>query len=103
VAFRQGEDERVRRAWEELLGTQLVGVAEAHNGHEELYVDRDSRVFGASIAHDGFCFHGASFVEAMERLLSGRRTRPMLRPDQDRVMLYGDLFTADHPAIYRYR
>jgi hypothetical protein len=103
VAFRQGQDEGVRRVWEELLGTQLIGMAEAHNGHEGLYVDGDNRVFGASIVHDAFYFHGALFEEAMERLLSGRRAQPMLRPDQDRVVLYGDEFTADHPAIYRYR
>ncbi len=91
------------RVWEELLATQLIGVAEAHHGHEELYADHHGRLFGASIIHDAFYFHGASFGEAMERLLLGRRAQPMLRPDQDNVMLYGEEFTADHPAIYRYR
>ena len=89
--------------WEELLATQLVGVAEVHHGHEELYVDHHGRLFGASLIHDAFYLHGASFGEAMESLLFGRRAQPMLRPDQDRVMLYGDECTADHPAIYRYR
>jgi hypothetical protein len=36
----------------------------------------------------------------MEGLLLGRRARPMLRPDQETVDLYGETFTANHPSVY---
>jgi hypothetical protein len=91
------------RVWEELLVTQLIGVADVCQKHEELYVDHHGRLFGASVVHDAFYFRGASFGGAMEGLLLGRRAQPLLKPDQDRVMLYGEEFTADHPSIYRYR
>jgi SUKH-3 immunity protein len=90
------------RMWEELLVTQLIGVADVCHRHAELYVDHHGRFFGASVVHDAFYFHGASFEETMELLL-GRRAQPMLRPDQDHVTLYGEVFTADQPTIYRYR
>jgi hypothetical protein len=38
----------------------------------------------------------------MERLLLGRRSQPMLRPDQQSVVMYGEEFTADHPGVYRF-
>jgi SUKH-3 immunity protein len=103
VAFQLLWPDDTIRVWGQLLATQLIGVAEVHHAHEELFVDDHCRFFGASLIHDAFYFHGASFGEAMERLLLGRRAQPMLRPDQDRVTLYGEVFTADHPTIYRYR
>lgn len=89
--------------WGRLLRTRLVGVAQVHNDHAELYLDESGRYFGASQMHDAFYFEGASFGEAMERLLLGRRSRPMLRPDQETITLYGETFTADDPAVYKYR
>jgi hypothetical protein len=89
--------------WKELLGALLVGVAEVHHGHGELYVDAFGRYFGRSCIHDAFYFEGASFPEAMERLLLGHRSRPMLRPEQERVRLYGIDYTADSPEVYQYR
>jgi len=103
VMFRPFWPDSSIRAWEELLVTQLIGVADVCHRHGELYVDHHGRLFGASVVHDAFYFHGASFGEAMERLLLGRRSQPMLRPDQDNVTLYGEEFTADHATIYRYR
>jgi hypothetical protein len=75
-------DDTVLQRWGELLGTRLVGVASVHHAHGELYVDASGRYFGRSCVHDAFYFEGASFSEAMERLLLGRRSQPMLRPDQ---------------------
>jgi len=89
--------------WGELLGTRLVGVAEVHRAHGELYVDASGRYFGRSLIHDAFYFEGASFPEAMERLLLGRRSLPMLRPDQQSVTLYGISYTANSREVYRYR
>jgi hypothetical protein len=96
-------DESITRIWGELLGTRLVGIAEVHSGHGELYVAADGRCFGRSCIHDAFYFEGASFAETVERSLLGRRSRPMLRPDQSSVTLYGVRFTADSPEVYQYR
>ncbi len=93
----------ITEAWSQLLDTKLVGVADVHRGHGELYVAADGRCFGASCVHDAFYFEGASFAEAVERLLLGRRSRPLLRPDQSSVTLYGVQFKWDSPEIYRYR
>ena len=72
------------------------------HSHGELYVDGSGRYFTGDIG-ENVCFAGASFGEAMERLLLGQRVQPMLRPDQDAVMVYGEMFTADHPSVYKYR
>jgi hypothetical protein len=90
-------DESITKVWAGLLGTQLVGVAETHRGHGELYVAADGR----SCVHDAFYFVGTSFAEAAERAMLGRRSRPLLRPDQMSVTLYGTRFTADSPEVYR--
>jgi hypothetical protein len=103
VAFQLlGSDASIIRAWNKLLRTELVGVANIQNAHAELYLDTRWRFFWASCIDDGFCFEGASFSEAMERLLLGRRHRPMLRPDQHEVTMYGEVITTDDPRIYKY-
>jgi len=104
LAFRElWLDESVTVVWAKLLGTQLVGVADMHHGHGELYVASDGRCFGRSCIHDAFYFEGASFAEAAERSMLGRRSRPLLRPDQTTVTLYGIRFAAGSPQVYRYR
>lgn len=95
-------DGSIIHKWSELLGTLLVGAATVHHGHGELYVDAFGRYFGRSCIHDAFYFEGASFPEAMEGLLLGRRSRPMLRPDQHSVTLYGICYTAESPNVYDY-
>lgn len=86
--------------WSRLLGTVLVGLGEVHNGHGELWIASDGRCFGRSLVHRAFYFEGHDFAEAIEGLLLGRRARPMLRPDQESVTLYGDRYTRDHPDLY---
>jgi hypothetical protein len=93
----------VMEVWGLLLATRLVGVAEEHNAHGEFYLDAAGRCFGQSLMHDAFYFHGQSFAEAVEGMLFRRRSRPMLRPDQPQVKLYGVQFTADSPEVYRYK
>jgi hypothetical protein len=78
-------------------------VAEVHNRHGWLIIDEAGRCFGASKIHDAFYFEGQTFGEAVERLLLGRKARPMLRPDQHQVELYGATFNRGHPAIFEYR
>ena len=59
-------DDSITVVWAGLLSTQLVGVADKHRGHGELYVAADGRCFGRSWVHDAFYFEGASFAEAAE-------------------------------------
>ena len=89
-------------SWARLLRTDLVGVAEMSNEHEALYVDRNGRCYGASLISDGFGFEGVSFSEAIERRLLGRRSRPMLRPDQNVVRWYGEEICGQDPRIYHW-
>jgi uncharacterized protein (TIGR02996 family) len=95
-------DEGVTGVWGQLLATRLVGVAEVCVAHGELYVAADGRCFGRSNIHDAFYFEGDSFAEALERHLFGRRARPMLRPDQKSVSLYGISYTRRSPELYQY-
>jgi hypothetical protein len=92
----------ITEVWGGLLGTRLIGIADVHNAHGELYCAADGRCFGSSCMHPAFYFEGGSFAEAVEGMLLGRRARPMLRPDQEWVTLYGKRFTADSPELYRY-
>ena len=78
--------------WSELLGSKLIEIAEVHNRHGLLLMDEAGRCFGASLMHDAFYFEGQNFDEALTRLLLGRRSRPMLKPDQQQVDLYGETF-----------
>jgi SUKH-3 immunity protein len=103
VAFKCFEPDSLISIWADLLGERLIGIAEIDNGHAELYVDGSGRYYVASYMHDAFSFAGASFAESMERLLLGRRTQPMLRPDQANVVWYGEVFTTDDPRVYKYR
>lgn len=96
-------DRGILSTWSELLRSRLIEVAEVHNRHGWLIVDEAGRCFGASIIHDAFYFEGQTFGEAAERLLLGRKARPMLRPDQNQVDLYRVTFPRGHPAIFDYR
>ncbi len=96
-------DTSIIRGWSELLRTKLVGIADVHNRHGELYLDTAGRYFWASSVDDGFCFEGATFSEAMTRLLLGRRGQPILRPGENEVIMYGEVFAVGDPRIYDYR
>ena len=63
----------------------------------------DLWTFPSGVPHSVQGLEGGSFSEAVERSLLGRRSRPLLRPDQESVTLYGIRFTADSPRVYRYR
>ena len=105
IAFRKlaiEPDDTEIADWCRLLGTTLIGIGDVHNTHGELWLASDGRFFGRSLIHDAFYFEGATFGEAMERLLLGRRSRPLIHPSQDSVTLYGDEYTRDHPEIYAY-
>jgi len=103
LLFGYVEPDSVILRWADLLQSRLIGVAEIEDGHAELYVDASGRWFFASCIHDAFAFEGASFAEAVERELLGRRCKPMLRPDQSSVVMWGEVFTSDDPRVYTYR
>ncbi len=86
--------------WEQALDTQLVCVGEYHNGHGALYFGSDGRCFGLSLIHDLFTLEGDSFGVAAVRLIRGRCARPMLRADQNVVMMYGIDYTRDSAEVY---
>ena len=96
-------DDTILRGWAGLLETRLVGIANIHHGHGEWYMAEDGRIFGRSCIHDAFWLAGLTFWEAVERSCFGRRVKPMLRPDQANVRLYGKLFTAESPEVYQYK
>ncbi|CCE05873.1 conserved hypothetical protein [Bradyrhizobium sp. STM 3843] len=100
--FLEGDREIVS-VWNELLRSRLVGIAEVHHRHGWLLIDEAGQCFGASQIHDAFYYEGPSFGVALEGLLIGRKARPMLRPDQDQVELYGQTFSRGHPEIFVYR
>jgi hypothetical protein len=91
VAFRAVDVGRKDMArLEALLGKTLVGVAEVHNAHAELYVDTRGRCFGVSLMHTATWLQGETLDIALEGLLVGLRPRPILLPGQDYVLFFGD-------------
>ena len=98
-----GEGDEHITTWNGLLNTILVGIAEVHHAHGELYMDMAGRCFGLSLMHDAFYFEGESIGEAMQRLLFGKRARPMLRPDQESITLYGVDYDINSPELYSYK
>lgn len=88
--------------WQRLLDTTLVSIGEVHHGHGELFISADSRCFGRSFIHDAFYFEGNDFLSGIRNLLLGVRSRPMLRPDQEIVTMYGIDYTAESPETYLY-
>lgn len=84
--------------WQDVLKTCLVQVAEVHHGL--LLMAADGRCFGMSLVHDAFCFEGENLEQAMAHLLGGVHSRPMLRPGQQEVHLYGKRYTRHSPETY---
>ena len=97
------DDSVTAKKWSKLLKSALVKIARVHNDHAELYMDGTGRCFGNSLMHDAFYFHGESFVDLLQGHLARRRARPMLRPSQQSVSLYGETITRSDPRIYDYR
>lgn len=95
-------DESYEDVWDALLGTRLIGVALVHQGHGQMYVADDGRCFGSSFVHEAFWFAGQTFGDAVERCLLGRRSQPMLAPNQASVRLYGIEYTRDSLELYRH-
>ena len=86
--------------WEKRLNTQLIQLAEVHHCHSQLLMARDGRCFSWSFV--GLSFEADTLQQAIEHLLLGIRSRPMLEPGQSSATLYGRKYKADDPEIYRY-
>jgi hypothetical protein len=86
--------------WESVLESRLVGIGEVDHGHEQLFIASDGRCFGESAVHDAFYYHAASLLRFQFMQLFRMRSRPMLRPDQECVALYGSTFTRKSPEVY---
>ena len=81
------------RLWEAALGTQLVGIAEHHNSHGELWMSDRGIVFGNSMIHPAFWYLGNTFHEAVENLMAGRPGRPMLLDSEASATHHGREYT----------
>jgi hypothetical protein len=86
--------------WARLLGSTLVPVAEVGGGHGLLCIASDGTCYGSSYIHDAFYFEGERLEVALDRILLGKKARPMLRPDQSQVMLYGQTFVRGNPEVF---
>lgn len=103
VAFEEIHDAMEDIAtWSALLETTLIGIAEVHHRHGQLFMDTRGRCYELSLIHDAFSFVGENLEVALGSLLLGRRVRPILRPDQQSVVLYGNEYNAGSPELYKY-
>jgi hypothetical protein len=70
----------------------MVGVAEQDGGHGELYLTERGQVVGCSLVHPACWLVGETFEDAIVALVEGRRSKPMMLPEQQEVTLYGTRF-----------
>ena len=100
-AYFTGEDaDDTLLSWEQRLHTRLIAVADVHHAHGQLLMAGDGRCFSWSFV--GMSFEGENLQQALEHLLLGIRSRPMLEPGQPSTQLYGTLYKAAAPEIYPY-
>lgn len=92
--------DRGLRVWEKWLDTQLIQLAEVHHAHSQLLMASDGRCFSWSFI--GIRYEGDNLQQALEHLLLGIRSRPMLGPGQSSIIFYGRKYQAGDPEIYRY-
>lgn len=88
--------------WADRLETTLVGIAEEHNWHAELYMDSEGRCFSDSLIHDCFMFSGASIEDMLIGELQQRRKRALLPPHIASVRIYGEEIQRGDPRIWDY-
>lgn len=86
-------------SWEAELGTEMIGFAEHHNGHGELFISATGHVFGGGLVGPGFWFVGGTFQEALVNLMAGVPFRPMLLKTETSVSLYGRTYNRSDPEV----
>lgn len=89
--------------WSKRIRSKLIGIAEVHNDHGELYVDETGRCFSNSLIHDAFAFAGDSLSDTLQGTINHRKNRPLLRPWQPSVSMYGEWIMQGDPRVYDYR
>lgn len=87
--------------WESLLGVELIGIGEFDGGYQLLFLASDGRCFSENIVDsDVFFYEAESLVQFQFMPFLGNKSRPMLRPDQESVMAYGNTMTRESPEVY---
>jgi hypothetical protein len=98
------EPTNIINVWEDLLFTELIGIALASQTYEELWMASDGRLFSTNIiVATHFFFVGECFNRAVENLVIGIRCRPLLRPGQTGVDCYGENYLEKDPRIYDWK
>ncbi len=59
----------------------------------------DGACYGCSFIHDAFWLEGKDIGAAVDTLLLGRKARPMLRPGQSKVVMYGRAYVSGDPEV----
>ena len=95
-------DDKTAATWSRLLGSNVIGIGHVHNQHEKIYSDADGKIYGRSLVHDAFYLRGHSLSAFLYNLLTQTRAKPMLRPDQHSVRLYGITFDSQSDELHRY-
>jgi len=87
--------------WQGLLKTEFVCLGDSADEHGEFWLDGKGRLFYNCLVAPIITYQGASFTEGMERLLRGRKCRPMLLPWQRQLTIWGECLTADDPRVLK--
>ena len=95
-------DDTTAANWSRLLGSTLIGIGVGHNQHENVYSDAEGKIYGRSLMHDAFYLLGPSLLACLHNLLTRTRAKPMLRPDQNSIRLYGRTFDSTSDELHRY-
>ncbi len=100
IAFRYDKDAKEwMAAWEAALAMDLVSIAEQDDGHAALYLTDRGHMIGCSLVHPACFLVGQTFGKALQAIWSGERARPMLLPDEEEVILYGNRFRRGDPVV----
>lgn len=86
--------------WEAILRTRLIGIGEFGGGYMLLFLASDGRCFSEDIVAGDVFYYDADSLAHFQSMKPDQRSRPMLRPDQDSVVSWGETFTRDSPEVY---
>ena len=99
-SFTGQDPDEALMAWEQRLNCRLIPIADIHHAHAELLLASDGRCFCWGFGD--LSFEADTLQQALEHLLLGIRSRPLLAPGQTVAELYGIRFQAGDPRIYLY-
>lgn len=90
-------------AWTERLHVRLVGVAKIWNDYGRLWLAEDGRCFATDDLTEAFSWVADDLQDAIRRLFSGVRIRPLLPPGEGSVMLYGETLATGDGRLYNWQ